>query len=181
MEKDDPELKKKIVDYVSKEIIRRAMKQRKFFKKLIKNIIFNDSCESHHFCKALDLIQDELSHIYAGVVDAYILTRVFKKFNMNEMKEKAYPGVTDQPDRARNIIIYGWDSHAEIYRQFLKDILDFDDICSTGERNKDVDVMSKNDVFCIDMKTIDKPLFVYPTLKPQIYSPSVIKKINPKL
>ena len=182
LEKDNPELKTKIVDYVKKEIIRRAMNKRKFFKKVIKNFIFNDTCESYRFCKALELIQNELSHIYAGVIDAYILARVFKKFNMDEMKEKAYPDVTDQPDRARNIIIYGGDNHAEICRRFLKDILDFDDICSTGKREKDIDIISKNDVFCIDMKTIDKPLFVYPTLKPQIYSVGKVNKpINSRL
>jgi hypothetical protein len=182
LEKDDPELKTKIVDYVSKEIIRRAMKERKFFKKVIKNIIVDNTCESYRFCKALELIHDALTNIYAGVVDAYILARVFKKFNMNEMKEKAYPDVTDQPDRARNIIIYGGDNHSELCRQFLKDILDFDDICSTGEREKDLDIVSKKDVFCIDMKTIDKPLFIYPTLKQQIYSVGKVNKpINSSL
>ena len=164
LEKDNPELKQQITDYIDKEIIRRATKIRqewiKYTSIIFKEVKTKTLHSGYNFYKAVQTILISLHHVYAAVVDAYLLARMFKKFNMNEMKEKAYPGVTDQPDRARNIIIYCRNNHAEIIRSFLKDILMFDDIAISGEREENV-----KEVFCIDMKTISQPLFVYPTTK----------------
>ena len=87
----------------------------------------------------------------ALVADTYLLARVFKDFNMNEIEKKAYKGATDQPDKAHNIIIYAGNAHSEVYRKFLNQ-LDFKQIATTG--------VSSNEFFtCVNMKKINQPFF----------------------
>jgi hypothetical protein len=55
------------------------------------------------------------------IVDAYTLSRIFKKFNLHpENKEKRR--TTDEPETASNIIIYAGNNHCNTYRKFLKTI-----------------------------------------------------------
>ena len=158
LEKHNPKLKELIVDYVDKEIIRRATRIRSEWEKYT-TIIFSTSKNESEFCSAVKRILHSVSHVYAGVVDAYLLARMFKKFKIDEK--------ADQPDRARNIIIYGGTSHAEIVRGFLKYVLKFDDIASSGDRNLNIEDNGK-DIHCLDMKTIPQPLFLYPISKKQV-------------
>jgi len=95
--------------------------------------------------------------------DAYLLARVFKNFNMDEMEEKAYKGATHQPNRAHNIIIYAGDAHADNYRNFLS-YIGFTEIDSLGidlkKPNPYVHIpnMPRN---CLDMRNIKQPFFSY--------------------
>uniref|UniRef100_A0A6C0H3M6 Uncharacterized protein n=1 Tax=viral metagenome TaxID=1070528 RepID=A0A6C0H3M6_9ZZZZ len=152
LNKLDPEMKQLIVDYVDKEIIRRATRIRSEWEKDT-TLIFSTSKDEFEFCRAVKRILHSVHHVYSGVIDAYLLARMFKKF---KLKEKA-----DQPDTARNIIIYGGLSHAEIVRRFLKYVLNFDDIASSGEREIRIETGGK-ETTCVDMKSIKYPLFEYP-------------------
>jgi hypothetical protein len=70
------------------------------------------------------------------------------------MQEKGYVGATDQPTKATNIIIYTGNKHADTYRLFLKNKLDFKQIAETGLKKKD-----SSYIHCIDMSTIPQPFF----------------------
>ena len=102
--------------------------------------------------------------------DIYLLSRLFKDFDLTKMEEKAYVGATDQPVRATNVIIYTGDRHAERYRKFLKEKLNFDQIAQSGLPKTD-----KKPIYCLDMKTIPQPLFS--TWPPEFY---IDKKVDIK-
>jgi serine/threonine protein kinase len=73
------------------------------------------------------------------------------------MKQKAYKEATDQPDKAHNIIIYAGDSHSQLYRKFLKEVLDFDKIEVAGK--EEPYGRAGELMYCIDMEPITQPLF----------------------
>ena len=149
LDKLDQELKSKIVDYIKKEIIQRAHAERSIWKEL-RERIYKGSIDDVE--DVLKNMLKSVSSVYSCVADAYLLARLFKTFNLEEMKEKAaYQGITDQPDTARNIIIYCGNEHAENIRRFLKNILAFNVIASFDNTN----------YRCVDMTAI-QPLFVYP-------------------
>jgi hypothetical protein len=74
------------------------------------------------------------------------------------MEENAYTGATDQPAKARNVIIYTGDTHAVRFRNFLEKKLDFKQIAETG-----LNTINKDGGYphCIDMKTIPQPFFKF--------------------
>jgi len=107
--------------------------------------------------------EDSFYYIYKSftnlngiVTDVYLLSRLFKVFDLTKMEEKAYTGATDQPAKATNVIIYTGDTHAVRFRNFLEKKLDFKQIAETGlnKTNKDGGYPH-----CIDMKTIPQPFF----------------------
>ena len=57
--------------------------------------------------------------VNASVIDAYVLARIFKKFNLEPIKIENRRS-TDEPDEARNIIIYAGNMHCTTYRKFLQ-------------------------------------------------------------
>ena len=69
-----------------------------------------------------------------------------------------------------NVIIYTGDRHAERYRKFLKEKLNFDQIAQSGLPKTD-----KKPIYCLDMKTIPQPLFS--TWPPEFY---IDKKVDIK-
>lgn len=106
--------------------------------------------------------ENSVSHIYNSLIgvntivsDAYLLSRLFKNFDLTRMEEKAYQGATDQPAKATNVIIYAGSSHADKYRLFLKNKLGFEQIAETGLKKN----ISSRFMHCIDMKTIPQPFF----------------------
>jgi hypothetical protein len=70
---------------------------------------------------------------------------MFKDFDMTKMKTHAN-NITDQPDKAYNVIIYAGEGHSTIYRRYLKQN-GFKRIARTGKDDTD----AKN---CIDMRRI---------------------------
>jgi hypothetical protein len=64
--------------------------------------------------------------------------------------------LTDQPNKAYNIIIYAGDGHSRIYRRFLKEVAGFEEIASSGKFEVNEGETRKH---CIDMKTIPQPFF----------------------
>ena len=106
--------------------------------------------EKENFKRAfIDTYKDSIS-INAIVADVYLLSRIFKDFDITKLEEKGYIGATDQPLRAHNIIIYAGNNHAKRYRKFLER-LKFKPIGSSGK--------SDDYQYCIDMKTIQQPFF----------------------
>ena len=88
------------------------------------------------------------------VPDAYLLSRVFKKFNINTDKPEKKRGF-DEPQTPHNIIIYGGEDHANRYRKFLENHME----CKRIEQNTfDDPILASN---CINMTGITQPLFSY--------------------
>ena len=112
-----------------------------------------DKPTSEEFEKSFNLINNSLISVNSLVADVYLLSRLFKNFDLTQMQEKGYVGATDQPAKATNIIIYTGSKHADTYRLFLKNKLDFKQIAETGLKKKD------SYIHCIDMSTIPQPFF----------------------
>ena len=112
-----------------------------------------DKPTSEEFEKSFNLINNSLISVNSLVADVYLLCRLFKNFDLTQMQEKGYVGATDQPAKATNIIIYTGSKHAETYRLFLKNKLDFKQIADTGLKKKD------SFIHCINMETIPQPFF----------------------
>jgi hypothetical protein len=153
----DPKMKDKILYFFEKEITEKVMKKREFWLANV-NIILNHTTYSDEiFNLAFKNIVDSIVWITALYPDLYTILRIFKTFNMSEMKEKAYKEATDQPDKAHNIIIYAGDLHSQVYRKFLKEVLNFDKIEVAGK--EEPYEQGGERMYCIDMEPITQPLF----------------------
>ncbi len=98
--------------------------------------------------KSLSNLLNEIVKINVLISDAYLLARIFKKFNINnpDVKHRSI----DEPEEPHNIIIYAGNMHAENYRKFLK-YLGFRQL----EQSPEVKIF-KN---CVNMSNITQPLF----------------------
>jgi len=150
LENDDPKMKETILKFIKQEITETVMKYKDIWIKNVK-IIFEYKIEE--FISAFKTIYKSIIEVNALYTDLYTLLRIFKTFNMSEIKEKAYEQATDQPEKAHNIIIYGGDLHSQTYRKFFTEVLKFDKLEAAGKP-----YMGER-VHCIDMKTISQPLF----------------------
>ena len=151
------EIMNSIKDFTEKEIIRKAMKYRDKYIKLV-TTIFEESkrgvkkIDKDIIYNALEDVIDHIVGINAIVADVYLLARMFKEFDMTKMKTHANQHLTDQPDKAYNIIIYAGNTHSRLYRRYLKEVAGFEKITTTGKSKY-------NGVHCIDMRTIQQPFF----------------------
>jgi hypothetical protein len=114
-----------------------------------------DRPTSEEFENSFNIINHSLVGVNSLVADVYLLSRLFKNFDLTQIQEKGYVGATDQPAKATNIIIYTGSKHADTYRLFLKNKLDFKQIAETGLKKKD----PRSPMHCIDMSTIPQPFF----------------------
>ena len=103
-------------------------------------------------------IYKSFTNLNGIVTDVYLLSRLFKVFDLTKMEEKAYTGATDQPAKATNVVIYTGDTHAVRFRNFLEKKLDFKQIAETGLNTTNKDGGYPH---CIDMKTIPQPFFKF--------------------
>jgi hypothetical protein len=92
--------------------------------------------------------------VNSAIADGYLLSRIFKEFNINTDIPEKKRGF-DEPERPHNIIIYGGDSHANRCRKFLENYMQ----CKRLEQNTFEDPMRFSN--CIDMSGITQPLFSY--------------------
>jgi hypothetical protein len=88
-------------------------------------------------------------HFNCLIIDAYLLARVFKKFNIDSK-----PRTTDEPAKAHNIIIYAGNLHSQRYRKFLK-YLGFRQVESAGDLEKPKSDMTN----CVMISGITQPFF----------------------
>jgi len=143
-----------IKDFTEKEIVRKAMSFKDTYIELV-TTIFKESKRGGNkiiFYNAFEDFIDCIIKTSARTADAYLLARMFKDFDMTKMKTHANRDLTDQPNRAYNVIIYAGNSHAELCRRYLKEVAGFEEIASTGINNGE-------EVNCIDMETIPQPFF----------------------
>jgi hypothetical protein len=112
-----------------------------------------------YFRELLNKIHRNLVDLEALVVDAYLLARVFKNFNI-DVEDETKQRDTDEPYEPHNIVIYAGNLHSNRYREFLKKKLGFKLIAITGEdwRDKDSTNPYKN---CISMEDFPQPFFEY--------------------
>jgi hypothetical protein len=92
----------------------------------------------------------------ALIADAYLLSRVFKKFNINTDEPKKKRGF-DEPQTPHNVIIYAGDLHSKRYRKFLENNMN----CKRLEQNIYDHSMPVHSTNCINMEGIKQPLFSY--------------------
>ena len=154
---EEIEIMNSIKDFTEKEIVRKAMSLRQKYIELVTTIFE----ESKRGVKKMDkdIIYNALEDVIeytivtnAIVADVYLLARMFKDFDMTKMKTHANRDITDQPDRAYNVIIYAGNNHSRLYRRYLKEVAGFKTIASTGKSKY-------NGVHCIDMRRIPQPFF----------------------
>jgi len=112
------------------------------------------SKDADKIIKYVKLFRDSLIHFCGPVADAYLLSRVFKVFDIhtdNPDKKRGF----DEPQSPHNVIIYGGEIHSNRYRKFLETHMKF----KLLEQNTyDYHIPVTN---CINMNGITQPLFSY--------------------
>jgi hypothetical protein len=154
-----------ILDFIRQEFLERTKQLRKIWRHNVpiilkyydyekeKETIKEKHKDTHKaFVLAMkNIVPDKTIIPMALLADTYALARIFKNFDMRDMKKKAYTGATDQPSNAHNIIIYAGDFHSETYRKFLNSI-NFEQIARSG-------ISSFENITCLNMKKIPQPFF----------------------
>jgi hypothetical protein len=135
------QIMEKIKDFTEKEIERKAKRYRNKFKELVTTIFESEK----NIIDAFKSLNAYMIDTNSTVADVYLLARMFKDFDMTKIKTHAN-NITDQPDKAYNVIIYAGEGHSTIYRRYLKQN-GFKRIARTGKDDTD----AKN---CIDMRRI---------------------------
>lgn len=110
--------------------------------------------ERERIIRYVGRFHEALIMVNSTIADAYLLSRVFKDFDINTDKQEKKRGF-DEPQRPHNIIIYGGDVHANRCRKFLETHMNFKRL----EQNIYDDSMPVSN--CVDMKNIIQPLFSY--------------------
>ena len=154
---EEIEIMNSIKLFMGKQIVRKAMKYRDKYIELV-TTIFKESKRGGSKKIFYNAFEDLIQYIItssARTADVYLLARIFKDFDMTKMKTHAND-ITDQPDKAYNVIIYAGNSHSKIYRRFLEEVAGFEEIASTGKSKMKEGEKRKH---CIDMKTIPQPFF----------------------
>jgi len=95
---------------------------------------------------------DKLTKINSCIADYYLLSRIFKQFNLEMPAIFSSFRKTDEPSEPHNIIIYAGDAHARRVRKFLKNELSFKMIHEKGDQNK-------KKANCIMMEDFPQPFF----------------------
>ena len=147
-----------IKSFMETEIVRKAMSFRDKFKQLVHTILKESKPRGdiQRFFYAFEDLIRYIIRTSSRIADVYLLARMLKNFDMTKMKTHANYDITDQPDKAYNIIIYAGDSHARLYRRYLKEIAGFEEIASTGKIEINEGEERKH---CIDMRIIPQPFF----------------------
>jgi len=109
--------------------------------------------ERERIIRYVGRFQEALIMVNSTIADGYLLSRVFKEFDINTDKTEKKRGF-DEPQRPHNIIIYGGNVHANRCRKFLETIK-----FKRLEQNIYDDSMTVSN--CVDMKNIIQPLFSY--------------------
>ena len=150
LKKLDPDMRDLILTFIRKEFLEKTKSLRKMWQHNVP-IILKHTYKHKAFAVAINSIfTDKFIVPMSLVADTYALARMFKNFDMRDMK-KAYTGATDQPRKAHNIIIYSGDHHSQTYRKFL-DSINFTQIARSG-------ISSFENITCLNMKTIPQPFF----------------------
>ena len=150
LKKVDPDIRDLILTFIRNEFLEKTKSLRKMWQHNVPIILKHPYKYKAFSLAIISIFTDKFIVPMALVADTYALARIFKNFDMRDMK-KAYTGATDQPSKAHNIIIYTGDLHAQTYRKFL-DSINFTQIARSG-------ISSFENITCLTMKTIPQPLF----------------------
>ena len=159
--KENPELKTEILTFYGNILCKKIEKIKSYIKKDILNILnYNEQSDDVLF-KSMDALNALLSRSMTFFADVYLLGRMFKDFDMSEMEKKAYKGAIDQPNRAKNIIIYCGAFHAKNYTRFLESI-GFNEIDHSGDLTETITKPNADTPkYCLDIRNIKQPFFSY--------------------
>lgn len=169
-------LEDKIKSFIMTKIIKRAKTQKDVIVHICYDIlaIYKSTGPSGKLDdmlskKLIPLFRDlskNLVIIIGREMDAYLLARVFKKFDIAVPYAKYIPGQeeeeeiqychgtnTDQPIEPHNIVIYAGNNHSQVCREFLSTI-GFEEVKKVVEPVKDGT--------CIDMRDFPQPFFNTP-------------------
>ena len=123
-----------------------------------KLIADNSKLINRNSLKDIDLIDNfetlisMIIFVNASVIDSYVLARIFKKFNLDPIKIENRRS-TDEPDEARNIIIYAGNMHCATYRKFLQEN-GFELLADIGEAElENKELQNGKPRNCLDMKS----------------------------
>jgi hypothetical protein len=106
----------------------------------------------------LGILSQGLVDVNYLIVDGYLLGRIFKTFDINTQDpNKQRP--TDEPTEPHNIIIYAGNDHANNYRIFLDEKLNFITIGCVGQDWRDEEKENPIPGKCIDMEDFPQPFF----------------------
>lgn len=146
-ELDKSFLGKQIYEYVKNIIISQALIKRNFIRTDISRIRNSIGTLTSNFQN----LKNELIVVNSVIVEAYTLSRIFKKFNV---KNK-----TSQPVTPHNIIHYAGSAHTLKIENFLK-LVGFEVKQKVGS-NIDLPETSIADIYenCINMTKVKQPLF----------------------
>ena len=114
------------------------------------------------FIRYIKRFRTALILVNSPIADGYLLSRVFKEFNINTDIPEKKRGF-DEPAIPHNIIIYAGDSHANRCRKFLENYME----CKRLEQNTFENPIRFSN--CVDMTGITQPLFSYTPNDKSVY------------
>ena len=113
-------LKVEIIDFIKTKLLHIGQKYRQKFLKCIPVLLTTSESQNYQVCFWEILIATV--SINSLITDAYTLTRIFKSFDTTKSKAVNITVNIHQPTKPHNIIIYGGNAHAILYRKFLMSI-----------------------------------------------------------
>jgi hypothetical protein len=136
-------MSKEILAFSTKKIMVNASNARKHIVTSARNVLKypNDRKHTESLCRSL-------TGVVSVFADLYTLSRMFKDF-----KDEG-----NRPRRPRNIIFYGGNYHANMYREFLKSI-DFIDVDEEFEPLVTTDDGKRDYNRCLDVSHFQQPFF----------------------
>ncbi len=143
--------------------------------KHIKNLNINpsNSKNKHAFINAVNYIADDLFYANTGIyrMDAYTLSRVFKKFDVSNSHDPKYP---------KNIILYAGDAHSRNYRNFLNHIgFNMINAVKTPDYDRCIDVSKfPQPFFSFTPEESSESIFIIKNLGFRMSLPAIINNIS---
>jgi len=151
-----------IKEFIINNIIPEALNVHKASKKII--MMRDSGISGTEYDNAAYNFKGRMIRLDARRMDVYLLSRVFRKFNISNNKANNI----DQPLEAHNIIIYAGGAHSNLYAKFLE-FLEFDKLyeylggySSKGFSDAIASKQSELEVLntrCVPMGGVKQPLF----------------------
>ena len=141
-------LKSEILDFINTKLLQIGQKYHQQFLDCIPVLLTNLNDENYQKC-FWDILS-ATTVINSLVTDAYTLARIFKQFDTTKAKAVNPTSNNHQPMIPHNIIIYGGNGHAKIYREFLSSIGSIEVAQTYNE------VKAKN---CVNLENFPMPFF----------------------
>ena len=119
-ELDKSFLKLEILDFITTKILHTGQKYKQQFQECIPILL--TTSDSKNYTSCFWKVHSATTYLNSIITDAYTLARIFKRFDITKSKAQNLNSNIHQPTRPHNIIIYGGNAHAILYREFLMSI-----------------------------------------------------------